>query len=124
MDKFLKQGSGFFTVCRGMVVSWLVTAALLLILSVLLLGTGLSTKAAGGIMIAVYILSPFAGGFYLGKKAEQKKYLWGLLFGVLYFVIFCLVSLAINPPGIFSFPLLLKLFLMQAIGGMVGGMLS
>ena len=47
----------------------------LLILSALLVNTGLPSGAAGGFLIAAYILSPFAGGFYIGKKAEQKKFL-------------------------------------------------
>lgn len=124
MDKFPKPTGSLLAIVKGLVFSYLITAVFLLILSVLLLNTGISTGIAGGIIIAVYILSPFAGGFYLGKKAEQKKFLWGLLFGVLYFVIFCLVSLAVNPPGLFSFPMILKVFLLQALGGMAGGMLS
>jgi len=124
MDKFLKQGTGMWIVCKGMLLAWMVTGIVLFVLSFLLSGTGLSSGAVGGILIAVYILSPFVGGFYLGKKAEQKKYWWGLVFGVLYFVIFCLVSLLISPPGAASFALIVKVFLLQVLGGMAGGMLA
>ncbi len=124
MDKFTKRGGAAFVLLKGMVLSWLVTMIILLLLSVLLANTGLPSGAAGGFLIAAYLLSPFAGGFYIGKKAEQKQYLWGLVFGVLYFVVFCLVSLALNREGEVSFMRILRLFLLQAAGGMAGGMLS
>lgn len=124
MDKLIKRSGAAFVLLKGMAISWLMTMLVLLILSALLVNTGLPSGAAGGFLIAAYLLSPFAGGFYIGKKAEQKKFLWGLVFGILYFVVFCLISMAVNPSGAFSMTRIIKLFLLQSAGGMAGGMLS
>lgn len=44
------------------------------------------------LILAVYVLSCFAGGWYAGRRAGQRKFLQGLLVGVLYFAILFLIS--------------------------------
>ena len=38
-------------------------------------------------IVIVYILSGFVGGLIAGKKMKTRKFLWGILMGVAYFVI-------------------------------------
>ncbi len=78
--------------------------------------------------IAVYIISGFFGGYYIGKQMQEKKYLWGMIAGGAYFLLLLLVSLVckkgmgmellIDPVKI------LATFILCVVSGMAGGMLS
>ena len=76
------------------------------------------------LILAVYVLSCFAGGWYAGRRAGQRKFLQGLLVGVLYFAILFLIS------GMGEREIQSDLAsgglacLLCAAGGMLGGMLA
>ena len=44
-------------------------------------------------ILAVYILSGLAGGIYMGKTAERKRYLWGMILGSIYWGILMLLTI-------------------------------
>jgi len=69
----------------ALVVAFLTTIILLLGFAFLLLKLQLDAgKTELGILV-IYVLSCFAGGWYCGRKAAQRKFLWGFLTGILYF---------------------------------------
>jgi putative membrane protein (TIGR04086 family) len=78
---------------------------------------------SGGINF-VYIISAFTGGFFVGKKTEQKKFLWGMLMGVFYFVILMLISLLMNRVSPLPMGSLFSVFIISSLSGMLGGMIS
>ena len=93
MNKTIQENGKIIILLKGALFSYIITAFILLLLSFLMLKLDLSGTVIGiGINMA-YILSSFVGGFFVGKKVEQQKFLWGLLMGVFYFVIFLLISL-------------------------------
>lgn len=115
------KGSTFGEVGKALVLSVLVTFFLLVVFALLMLQMGLDSSVVSKLMIVGYILAPAAGGFFLGKHKREKRYLWGILIGALYFVVFFLISVTTqntNPQELFwtMLPMLL--------GGMAGGMLS
>ncbi|MCD8337788.1 MAG: TIGR04086 family membrane protein, partial [Lachnospiraceae bacterium] len=68
------------------------TIVLLLGFAFLLLKLQLDAgKTEIGILV-IYVLSCFIGGWYCGRKAGQRKFLWGLLTGILYFLLLLVVS--------------------------------
>ena len=81
------------------------------------------TVISAGIHLA-YILSSFVGGFFIGKKMEEKKFLWGVLMGVFYFVVFLLITLFMNRVNPIELGGLFTVFLICGFSGMLGGMLS
>ena len=88
MNKTIQENGKIIILLKGALFSYIITAFILLLLSFLMLKLDLSGTVIGiGINMA-YILSSFGGGFFVGKKAKQQKFLWGLLMGVFYFVIF------------------------------------
>lgn len=113
----------------SIVVSAIVTVLLLLLLAVLLYNTGISGTVSGILMVAIYVLGPFAGAFVLGKLVRKKRYLWGLLLGLIYFLIFLAISmLSISEteqsgvmPGVRDY---LQVLLAVLPGGILGGMFS
>jgi putative membrane protein (TIGR04086 family) len=82
-----------------------------------------SAIISGGVIFA-YIVSSFIGGFFVGKKVEQKKFLWGLMMGVIYFVVLMLISLLMNRTTPLQLGNLLTVFIISSLGGMLGGMIS
>lgn len=124
MDKVIHQNTKLFTLLKGLLFSYIVTAFILLLLSFLMLKMDLPGTAVSGGIILAYIASSFIGGFFVGKKLEQKKFLWGLAMGVFYFIILLLVSLMVNRVSPLPVGNLTTSFIICSISGMLGGMLS
>ena len=109
-------------IVKALLASYLLTGGLLLLLAGLLYRFRLDEGKVQIGIILIYILSCFAGGFLAGKMMKSRKFLWGVLLGLLYFLVMTLVSLAVNrtlQDGTTSF---LTTFLLCMGGGMLGGM--
>ena len=87
MNKATYQNVKINYLLQGVLFSYIVTAFILLLLSFLMLKFDVSGMVISGGIHLAYILSTFIGGFSW-VKAEQRKFLWGLLMGMFYFVIF------------------------------------
>lgn len=109
---------------KSVLISYLVTLFLLLLISFIMLQTGMSTGTASIAVILTYVISAFSGGLYMGKHVEQKRYLWGLIAALIYFMVYILISLIINQNAPIQFFDYVKTFLIIACSGMLGGMLS
>ncbi len=124
MDKAFRQNTKVIYMLEGLLFAYIVTAFILLILSFLMLKLDLSGTVISGGINFVYIISAFTGGFFIGKKTEQKKFLWGLLIGIAYFVILMLVSLMMNQVSPLPLGNLFTVFIISSLSGMLGGMIS
>jgi putative membrane protein (TIGR04086 family) len=124
MDKIIRQNAKWIFLMKGLLISYIVTAFVLLILSFLMLKLDLSSGAISGGINFVYIVSAFIGGFYLGKKTEQKKFLWGLAMGVIYFMLLLAVCLLMNQISLLQIKSIFTVFVMCSLSGMLGGMIS
>ncbi len=111
-------------ILKSLLISYLFTAGLLLLLSLLLYKFSLTEKTVSLCITGIYILVTFLAGFLAGKKEGKRKFLWGLVMGCLYFLVLTLVSLIVNhgmqslSSGFFT------TFILCAGSGMLGGMLS
>jgi putative membrane protein (TIGR04086 family) len=109
---------------KGLLLSYIITAFMLLLLSFLILKLDLpSVVVSGGINFS-YIVSAFVGGFFTGKKIEQKKFIWGLIMGIFYFVIFLIISLMMNRVSTMPLGSLFTVLIISGLSGMLGGMIS
>ena len=109
---------------KALLCAYVVTGIMLLILTVLLYKLGLSEENVNAGIILIYVISTFSGGFVIGKFAKVRKFLWGLLAGVLYFILLLLISLGIYHSLQGEAVHLVTTFLLCAGGGMLGGMVS
>ncbi len=123
-----KMGRGepilFRAVLKAILGAYIITFALLLLLTVLVYRLHLPEGAVQGGICLIYVLAGMLGGILAGKQAISKRFLWGLLAGGAYFAILVVVSLVaghpvVDQPGRFIFVLLLC-----TLSGMLGGMLS
>jgi len=124
MEKTIYQNTKILLLLKGLLLSYIVTAFVILILSFLMLKLNLTGAiTVGGINFA-YIISCMAGGFYVGKKVEQRSFLWGLIMGIFYFIIFMILSILMNQGTSLQMGNLFTVFLMCGVSGMLGGMIS
>ncbi len=120
----MAAGKKFAIVIRGLILSYAVTGLLLLGLAFLVYRFRLGERATDLIIIGIYVLVTFAGGFVTGKRVREQKFLWGFLLGFLYIVIISLLAAAISHA--FQVPDTARLSTMALCigGGLLGGMLS
>lgn len=124
MDKIFNQNTKLIVLLKGLLISYIITAFMLLLLAFLMLKLDLpSIVFSGGINFA-YSISAFTGGFFTGKRIEQKKFIWGLIMGIFYFVILLLISLMMNRVSPMPFGSLSTVFIICGLSGMLGGMIS
>ena len=128
MEKKTGKGQGMekkaVDILKALLCAYVMTGILLLILTVLLYKAGLSEENINAGIILTYVISTFSGGFVIGKLAGVKKFLWGLLLGIMYFVLLLLISLGIYHSLQSDLMNLATTFLLCAGGGMLGGMIS
>jgi len=109
-------------------VMYLISGMMLLLLAVLLYQFDLSEEAVRIGVVAIYITTGFAGGFFIGRQLKDKKYLWGLLAGGIYFIILFVLSLVIrygsDEAVLFDAARILTTVVLCAVSGMAGGMVS
>lgn len=110
----------FFSV----VLSYILTMLILLIIAFLMLKAGLGGTVVSVALVISWILPLFAGGFFMGRHVEHKRYLWGLTVGILYFIIYLLLSVIIKtePSPVLSD--YIKRGILILLSATFGGMLS
>lgn len=75
---------------------YIATALLLFLLAFLVFQFQFGEKIVSICIPAVYVAVNFLGGYFMGKKKKVKKYLIGLITGVLYFAVLVVISLICN----------------------------
>ncbi|MBE5950455.1 MAG: TIGR04086 family membrane protein [Lachnospiraceae bacterium] len=118
----MKQNSIYLL--KGLLFSLVLFAALFFFLAFLMYQNGWGESVMLPLIYVTICLSSFLGSFYFSKHAPARRFLWGLLFGAAFFVVYLLVLLLANGTlglGIDRIFTYLAFFL---ISGMAGGMLS
>lgn len=112
----------FFLKC--FLFSAILTGALLFLLALVLYRFHLSEGIVSICITAIYVIATFFAGFITGKREGNKKFLWGLLAGILYFVVLLVLSICMKSADGLSSSHALTTLILCAGGGMLGGMLS
>lgn len=104
--------------------AFILTALFMLIFAGIMLIAGLSGMGISIMVILLSIIPVFVSGFYLGKKVEEKKYLWGMILAAAFFMIYLGIAVIFQADHTLLFGSYLKTFIIMLISGMLGGMLS
>lgn len=120
----MKSSAGVIFMLKCLLFSYVLTAGLLLLLALLLYRFSLQEKIVNISIILVYIAVTFLAGLLVGKRAGSKRFLWGLLMGVLYFAVLAMVSLIVNRSIQEIASNFITVFLLCGGSGMLGGMVS
>ncbi|MBE5940796.1 MAG: TIGR04086 family membrane protein [Lachnospiraceae bacterium] len=113
-----------FILLKTTIATIVTTFVCLLVLTLALYKFNLQEKfMEAGIMIT-YFLSNFIGGFLLGKVQEKRRFAWGALLGLIYFIILIFLSVIVNGPAAISLSSSVVAFVVCVISGSIGGMVS
>lgn len=109
---------------RSLFFSYLLSGILLFLLSFVLYKLKLKEEQINTAVYGVYVAACLAGGFLAGKALQTRRFFWGLLSGILYFLILFGVSWAMNRGSGPDLTHASTVLACCAAGGMAGGMMS
>lgn len=105
-------------------VMYVISGLLLFLLALLLYKMELGETVVKIAIVLIYIVAGIVGGLIMGKKLKDRKFLWGLLVGICYFLLLFVIS-AIVKQGLGMDPMkVITTMILCAASGMVGGMIS
>lgn len=111
-------------IIRSLLFSYILTGILLLTLAFALYKFRLKEGQVEIAVNAIYIISCLLGGFVIGKSARQRRFFWGLLLGIAYFLVLFAVSFLINKGAGGNMNQILMAMGICAASGTIGGMFS
>ncbi len=111
-----------FQIIKALIGAYLTTGLFLVALAFLIVRLNLKENVVSVLIILVYVIATFIGGFIIGRSTKYKKYFWGFVVGLLYVVLLFLITLGVyRTLNNHDFVTTLILCI---CGGTLGGMLS
>lgn len=123
MDKEEKKKSIGISLLTTLAKMYCFTGVLLVILAVLVWKMNLEENLVSIGVIVTYILSCLVGGLIIGKRVEKRRFLWGLLIGILYFVVLLAGTYAFEHSIESELNHLITVFVMCMASGMAGAII-
>lgn len=108
----------------SLLTGYLVTLIGVVFIAFILLQFQISEKTVDVGIILLYIVSSFASGFMIGKKIQNRKFLWGLVSGICYFTLLLIISLLSKKQLETDLREIITTVFICAGSGMLGGMIS
>ena len=123
-----EKRSPMVTMGVTLAIMYVISGVMLLLLAFLLYNFELSEESVRIGVIVIYIASGGTGGFLIGRWMQDKKYLWGLMAGGLYYMLLFVLSIAVKQgmgePLAFDAIRMLTTLVLCAVSSMAGGMIS
>jgi putative membrane protein (TIGR04086 family) len=111
-------------VIKALVAAYIITGIALAVLAFVIYKWNLNESVVNIVILAIYVLATFVGGFLTGKQVRERKFIWGFILGACYILIIYGVSMILSATmNMVSTASVLAAILCLA-GGMLGGMLS
>ncbi|MCD7921822.1 MAG: TIGR04086 family membrane protein [Clostridiales bacterium] len=124
MDRSIKKKNKPLIILSTLLIMYVITGLALLALALVLLKLQPEESVINIGIMAIYIISCLLGGLIAGKRIKERKFLWGVLTGAVYFLILLAGSFLLNR-GISSDTVHVATTLVMCIAaGMIGGMIS
>ena len=124
MENAMKKNPAVSLLVKATFASFIVSAIMLLITSTLMLNVGISASIVSILVIITYIVSNFLSGIIMGKGMREKKFIWGVVSGAIYFIILFVLSVLIMGTKDFHLVSTIRTMAICVLSGMVGGMIS
>lgn len=109
---------------RSLLFAYLLSGVLILLMSFLLYKLKLKEAQINTAVYIIYVLACLIGGFLSGRAFRTRRFFWGLLTGVLYFVVLAIVSWLMKQGITADASRILTVLACCAAGGTLGGMMS
>ena len=124
MENAMKKNPAVSLLVKATFASFIVSAIMLLITSTLMLNVGISASIVSILVIITYIVSNFLSGFIMGTGMREKKFIWGVVSGAIYFILLFVLSVLIMGTKDFHLVSTIRTMAICVLSGMVGGMIS
>lgn len=124
MNKVSQRSTNAIVIVKSLLVSYVLSALLLLIISFVMYKFDPPSAVISVGIVLTYIVSCFVGGFILGTAKREKRFLWGIAVGAIYFLIIFIVSLVFSKDIFGNMGSTIAVLAMCGLGGMLGGMIS
>lgn len=111
-------------VIRSLVAAYIFTGVALAALAFAIYKWELNETVVNIVIMVVYVIASFIGGFITGKRVKERKFFWGLLLGGLYILIIYGVSMIMSASLDMISTASVAACLLCLGGGMLGGMVS
>ena len=108
----------------SLLASYIVTGISLLVLTFFMYKFELNEKIVSAAIVGIYVVSTLIGGMIIGKLTKSKRYLWGMVLGIIYFVLLLLITLGVYRTLNGDSVSIVTSLILCAGGGMTGGMIS
>lgn len=109
---------------KSLLASYIVTGILVLVLTFFMYKFELNEKIVSAAIVGIYVVSTLIGGMIIGKLTKSKRYLWGMVLGIVYFVLLLLITLGVYRTLNGDSVSIVTSLILCAGGGMTGGMIS
>ena len=109
---------------KSLLASYIVTGILLLVLTFFMYKFELNEKIVSAAIVGIYVVSTLIGGVIIEKLTKSKRYLWGMVLGIIYFVLLLLITLGVYRTLNGDSVSIVTSLILCAGGGMTGGMIS
>ncbi len=111
-------------VIAALLIMYILSGILLLILAFLLFKMELGEMFVKAAVIVIYVVTGLIGGIFVGKRLKDRKFLWGLLTGSIYFLILVVFSAILKQGFQIEVDKVLTTWILCGASGMAGGMIS
>lgn len=111
-------------VIKSVIAAYIITGILLLLTAFLLYMMEPEQSLISLGILVIYVLSCFLGGLLAGKRMQNRKFVWGMVTGLFYFLLLFVVSWVTGNGIHDTVNQVLTTLVLCAAGGMLGGMLA
>ena len=109
---------------KGLLFSAIILTLAILLLALLMMKTGWGDAVMYPMLLVFFCLASFIGGRYFAKHAQSRRFLWGIGFGVAFFMLYVIVTYFLSPDGALLSDNAITYLIASLAAGCVGGMLS
>lgn len=109
---------------RSLLFSYILSGILLLGLALVLYKLKIKEAQINTAVYVVYIVSCLTGGFFAGRRIGQRRFFWGMLSGLLYFIVLFAVSWVLKDGSALDMTRVITVMACCLAGGTAGGMMS
>lgn len=109
---------------QSLVAAYVLTGIVLCVLAFFMYQTSAGIKIANIGVTVTYILASVFAGLFVGHKTGRRKFIWGFIVGLLYFLILLAISMFFYQNQIIISKERITALLLCTAGGTLGGMFS
>lgn len=109
---------------KVLMISYIITGVLLVMLSFGLYKFAFSDVVVTIAIMAVYVISTLVGGYIMARLQQNRRLIWGVIFGLIYFFVLAMTSLIMNKGVNADIASALKALIMCILGGAAGGFIT